>query len=72
VARSRRAGQLVADWHDRAIAVGTLVALAVGGLLHLIGRGRVGDVILAVAVGLLLVALTLDVYGRSFASAASA
>lgn len=56
-----RVGQLVADWHDRVIAVGTLVALSVGGVLHLTGHVRLGDLILAVAVGVLLVALTLDV-----------
>lgn len=56
-----RFGQVVADWHDRVIAATTLVALVVGGMLHLAGREHVGDLILAVAVGVLLVALTLDV-----------
>ena len=55
------AGQLLADWHDRVIAVATLVALIVGALLHIAGRERVGDLVLAVAVAVLLVALTLDV-----------
>ena len=54
-------GQLVADWHDRVIAAVTLVALLVGSALHLAGNGPVGDSILAAAVGILLVALILDV-----------
>jgi heavy metal translocating P-type ATPase len=59
--RAQEAGRLVADWHDRVIAISTLIALIVGGVLHIAGHGDVGDLILAVAVGVLLVALTLDV-----------
>jgi heavy metal translocating P-type ATPase len=58
---SERSRQLVADWHDRVIALTTLAALGIGGVLHLAGREPAGDLILAAAVGVLLVALTLDV-----------
>jgi heavy metal translocating P-type ATPase len=61
MAAHARLGQLVADWHDRVIALTTLAALVAGGGLHLVGREHVGDLILAIAVGVLLVALTLDV-----------
>ena len=54
-------GRVVADWHDRVIASATLIALLVGALLHLLGREKLGDAILAVSVAVLLVALTLDV-----------
>ena len=54
-------GRIVADWHDRVIAALTLLALAVGGFLHLVDRETAGDSIMGVSVGVLLVALVLDV-----------
>jgi heavy metal translocating P-type ATPase len=56
-----RFASLVAEWHDRVIAASTLVALLVGGVLHLGGSEGLGDAVLAVAVSVLLAALVLDV-----------
>jgi hypothetical protein len=59
-----RAARRVIDDHDRVLTVAALTAIAVAGVLHLLGEAHVGDAILAASVGLLLVSLVLHV-GRT-------
>jgi heavy metal translocating P-type ATPase len=58
--------QLVADYHDRTLAMIELAAIVTGLALHVLGREATGDTVIAAAVVVLLVPLVLDVLRTVF------